>query len=82
MDLLSLGFSEKYGKHLLSKWRKQQIKLIYLYYFKQNRFEQKRKKTDRKKQELINLLSAGFKINLISWPIPPYFSFSLFCPAD
>ena len=56
MDLLSLGFSEKYGKHLLSKWRKRQIKLATLYYFKQNRFEQKRKRTDRKKTRIDKLI--------------------------
>jgi hypothetical protein len=56
LDLLSLGLSEKYGKHLLRKWRKRQIKLATLYYFKQNRFEQKRKRTERKKTRIDNLI--------------------------
>ncbi len=56
LHTLSLGLSEKFGKHLLSKWRKRQIKLATLYYFKQNRFEQKRKRTDRKKVRIDNLI--------------------------
>jgi hypothetical protein len=56
LHILSLGLSEKYGKHLLSKWRKRQIKLASLYYFDQKRFEKKRCTTEKKKTRIDNMI--------------------------
>ena len=56
LHILSLGLSEKYGKHLLSKWRKRQLKLASLYYFNRNRFVKKRNSIERKKVRIDNLI--------------------------
>lgn len=56
LNLLSIGLSEKYGKLLLSKWRKRQIKLATDFYFKPIRFEKKRVSTENKKSRIDNLI--------------------------
>jgi hypothetical protein len=55
----SLGLSEKYGKHLLSKWRKRQIKLACFYYFNQERFEKKKRTIEKKKAHIDNMIIGG-----------------------
>lgn len=53
---ISLGLSKKYGKHLLTKWRKRQIKLATLYYFDKKRFERKLVKVENKKDKIDALI--------------------------
>jgi Family of unknown function (DUF5995) len=56
LHILSLGLSQKYGKHLLSKWRKRQLKLASLYYFNKERFEKKKWSTEKKKTRIDNMI--------------------------
>jgi len=56
---ISLGLSEKYGRHLLSKWRKRQIKLASFYYFNQERFEKKKSSIEKKKVHIDNMIITG-----------------------
>ena len=56
LNFLTLGLSEKYGRHLLSKWRKRQLKLASLYYFNQERFEKKRRNTEKRKTRIDNMI--------------------------
>jgi hypothetical protein len=57
LHILSLGLSQKYGKHLLSKWRKRQLKLASLYYFNQERFDTKKSRTEKKKIRIDNMIT-------------------------
>jgi Family of unknown function (DUF5995) len=56
LNTLSLGLSEKVGKHLLVKWRKRQLKLANLYYFNTVKFERLKKKTEKKKVRIDNMI--------------------------
>jgi hypothetical protein len=56
LNTLSLGLSEKFGRHLLVKWRKRQLKLANLYYFNTTNFERLRKKTEKKKTRIDNMI--------------------------
>jgi Family of unknown function (DUF5995) len=49
---LSLGFAKAYGRHLLKKWRKRQIKIATLYYFNPPKFERIKTKTEKKKNRI------------------------------
>lgn len=59
--VLSLGFGEAYGRHLLKKWRKRQIKLAMLYYFNQKKFERLKTKTERKKYKIDKMINRHLK---------------------
>jgi hypothetical protein len=56
LNTLSLGLSEKFGRHLLAKWRKRQLKLANLFYFNTTKFERLRKKTEKKKNRIDNMI--------------------------
>jgi hypothetical protein len=56
LNTLSLGLSEKFGRHLLVKWRKRQLKIASLYYFNATKFERLRKKTEKKKTRIDNMI--------------------------
>jgi hypothetical protein len=45
-----------YGKHLLTKWRKRQIKLATFYYFDKKKFERKLNKVEHKKKKIDALI--------------------------
>jgi hypothetical protein len=58
---LSLGFTKSYGKHLLKKWRKRQIRIATLYYFDQSKFKRLKTKTERKKNKIDKTISKQLK---------------------
>lgn len=53
---ISLGLSKKYGRHLLVKWRKRQIKIATLYYYNKRKFERKLYKVENKKEKIDALI--------------------------
>ena len=56
LNTVSLGLSENYGRHLLVKWRKRQLKLANFYYFDTTRFERLEKKVEKKKNKIDNMI--------------------------
>ena len=61
IHVLSLGFSKGYGRHLLKKWRKRQIKIATLYYYDRQKFERIKTKTERKKNKIDKTISRQLK---------------------
>jgi Family of unknown function (DUF5995) len=56
LNTISLGQSEKFGRQLLVKWRKRQLKLANFYYFNITKFERLRKKTEKNKTRIDNMI--------------------------
>jgi hypothetical protein len=61
IHVLSLGFAKSYGRHLLKKWRKRQIKIATLYYYDQQKFEQIKIKTEKKKNKIDKTINRQLK---------------------
>jgi hypothetical protein len=56
LHAISFGLSKKYGEHLLTKWRKRQIKLAILYYFDKEKFERQLCRVKNKKDKIDRLI--------------------------
>ena len=56
LHTISFGLSKKYGKYLLVKWRKRQIKIATLYYFDKEKFERKLNKVENKREKIEALI--------------------------
>jgi len=61
IHVLSLGLAKSYGRQLLKKWRKRQIKIATLYYYDQQKFERIRTKTEKKKNKIDKTISRQLK---------------------
>jgi hypothetical protein len=56
LHTVSLGLTKGYGRHLLKKWRKRQIRIATRYYFNETAFQRLKNKTEKKKTMIDKLI--------------------------